>query len=146
MGEENTSTKFPPPPKKIPANPVNNLFFFLSHFCKAQNHRKPGRNCQGHSKCDSPLRDTSLQSVLARTHALRRACAGDLNPGELQFVGKQKLPERIFLGKCCLKKCFLVFSCLAARPVKAHIALPMRKQLLENYWPTLAPRHSWHQD
>ena len=43
-----------------------------------------------------------------------------------KFCWQQKFPERIFLGKCCLQKYFLVFSCLAARPVKAYIALPMR--------------------
>ena len=41
----------------------------------------------------------------------------------------QKLPERIFCESVASKNIFWVFSCLAARPVKAYIALPMRKAL-----------------
>ena len=47
----------------------------------------------------------------------------------LESVGNKNSQRGCFFGKCCLQSYFLVFSCLAAHPVKADIALPMRKAL-----------------
>ena len=46
-----------------------------------------------------------------------------------QYIVGIKNSQRGFFWKVLTPKIFLVFSCLAARPVKAYIALPMRKTL-----------------
>ena len=55
----------------------------------------------------------------------------------LFFFLVPKTPREDFFRKVLPQNVFLVFSCLAARPVKAHIALPMRKnswRITDPFW------------
>ena len=66
-------------------------------------------------------------------HAFSNTCCKKLCADQIFLV--TKTPREDFFRKVLPQNVFLVFSCLAARPVKAHIALPMRK----NSWRTTGP-------